>query len=693
VIDQVYSTLQEKWQAEGKSEVEIIKLWTKYVDNHLVKMLYGFEVMMASYAIAHLKVSLKLRQTGYLSHHKTPFNILLTNTLEGVVEQKKLEDTAIAEEAERAREVKLQVGFTVIVGNPPYKGHSANKSTHLDQLLKEYKKEPSGAKLKERNPKWLNDDYVKFIRFAQTEISKTGCGVHSFITAHSWMDNPTFRGMRASILREYCSIKVLDLHGNINRGEVCPDGSKDENVFNDGTSGIKQGVAIFSFSKLNREQDNESWKTRKVTTSDLWGLTCEKFEILTSHYISRLDLQIFQPRLNLLIFKNSDEALAEDYEKGWSVIDIFPVNSVGIATHRDKFSIALNKEEIEDRFRDFLNSNNTNEEIRKKYFGEDKEGAKFRAGDNRDWKMDIARQVMMSDVSWIKSIKPILYRPFDKRVVMYHRSAIDFGRWEVMDNLLEVENLALISARSNKSTVMDHFLVSNSPSEVKCGESTTGSAVFPLYLSKLEGLGFDEIHKDDEGRYLNINPDFISDFESKTYLKLDMNKSGRSKKIFSPIELMSYIYAVFYSPIYRAKYIDHLRVDFPRVPYPKDIPYFFTMVNFGSELIKLHKLDFTPNEYTDLEYDLSHLKGESIEFVKYKKKNSVVSIRLSSDSSINDVPIEIIEFKIGGHKVLDKFLKARVGCVLDQELLLEIQRILVSILRTKQIVTEINKEY
>jgi len=692
VIDIIYKNLDKKWTDQNKNDLERKKLWNKYVDNYLLKKLYGFEVMMASYAIAHLKVSLKLRQTGYTANRKATFNILLTNTLEGVVQQSNMRTAAIAKEAERAVDIKRKSSFTVIVGNPPYKGESANKTTHLDNLLSEYKKEPEGGHLKERNPKWINDDYVKFIRYAQYEISKSGCGIHSFISAHSWMDNPTFRGMRSSIMKEYNYISVLDLHGNINRSEVSPDGSKDENVFNDGKSGIRQGVAIFLFTKLANSSPLD-WKRKEVCVSDVWGKTEHKFNLLNNQFINNFNCDCFIPRMNLLIFNSTNEDIADEYEKGWKINDIFPINSVGIVTGRDKFVIDLDKNTLIKRFTEFSDKFKSDDEVRLDFFGVDKEGKKYRAGDSGSWNMQQVRKKFRTDKNYLDKVQNILYRPFDMRWIMYHREVIERGRWEVMDHMTNIENIALVTARSNKSSIMDHFYISNTLVEIKCGESTTNSAIFPLYLKNIEGLDFDDFGRDDAGRSLNLNSKFIEDFENSTSLKLNINKVGKGDNNFSPLELLFFIYATFYSTLFRTRYADYLRVDFPRIKIPSDKTYFFTMVNYGKELSRLHTLTFTTDEYFKTQYELNYLTGSVIQFIKYKKINNSVVIRISKDLSFPPIPKQIIEFKIGGHKVVDKYLKARIDYVLSDDLLNEVNMIFTSIKRTIDIVDDIDREY
>ncbi len=259
--------------------------WSSYVAQHLLNRIFGFELMMAPYAVAHMKLGLQLRQSGYDFKSDQRLGIYMTNTLEQAAKKsEQLFAGFISEEADAAAEVKRDKPIMVVLGNPPWKGHSANRSQQevnvgegkpyvagwtggpdgrakpveriarkdmkrmqpnfIGRLLRDYYF-CDGEPLGERNPKWLQDDYVKFLRFGQWRIERTGHGILAFITNHSYLDNPTFRGMRQSLMRTFDDIYVLDLHGSAKKRETCPDGSKDENVFD-----IQQGTAICIMVKL-----------------------------------------------------------------------------------------------------------------------------------------------------------------------------------------------------------------------------------------------------------------------------------------------------------------------------------------------------------------------------------------------------------------------------------------------------------
>jgi len=240
VIKQIYRNLEE---------IDMANQWDSYVRENLLNRLFGFELLMAPYAIAHLKLGLQLQELGYQFTGKQRLGIYLTNTLDEALKKSEiLFGQFVAEEANQASTIKRDTPVMVVLGNPPYSGHSANKSEWIAGLVQDYYY-VDGLPLGERNPKWLQDDYVKFIRFGQWRIDKTGSGILAFITNHGYLDNPTFRGMRQSLEKTFDEIYVMDLHGNSKKKEVTPDGSPDKNVFD-----IQQGVAVAIMVKYPQEK-------------------------------------------------------------------------------------------------------------------------------------------------------------------------------------------------------------------------------------------------------------------------------------------------------------------------------------------------------------------------------------------------------------------------------------------------------
>jgi predicted helicase len=378
----LYNVINEIHQSFGGQE----GMWNDYVAEKLLKRLFGFELLMAPYAVAHLKLGLLLQETGYKFHSDERLGIYLTNTLdEAIKHTESLFSQWISEEANAAAEIKKEKPIMVVLGNPPYSGHSANKGEWARQLIETYKM-VDGKPLGEKNPKWLQDDYVKFIRFGQWRIEKTGQGVLGFITNHSYLDNPTFRGMRQSLMNTFTDIYVLNLHGNSKKKEIAPDGGKDENVFD-----IQQGVSVGIFVK---EQGKDA--PAKVHYADLWGLREGKYSNLFESDLSTTAWLEIQPNTPFYFFVPREEELRPEYEKGYKVTEIFSISSTGIVTARDDIVLDFDRQELLNRIADFVDSSLSDDDLRYRYFGHKKEG-KYLAGDTRGWKLPDARKKLRSE--------------------------------------------------------------------------------------------------------------------------------------------------------------------------------------------------------------------------------------------------------------------------------------------------------
>ena len=406
------------------------------IRRHVLPHFYAFELMMAPYAVGHLKIGLVLEALGYRLAGDERFNLFLTNTLEM--------DTlpggadpflrALSQESRLAGEVKQKRPILVILGNPPYSGHSANKNAWTEHLLKDdwpgapnyYKVD--GQPLGERNPKWLQDDYVKFLRFAQWKIAQHGEGVVAMITNHAYLDNPTFRGMRQSLLETFDEIYLLNLHGNSKKKEKAPDGGPDENVFD-----IQQGVAIGIFVKTG------AGGPRRVRYVDLWGRRGEKYAWLSDHDLGSTPFLEIEPGPPFYFFVPRDTRGLEHYRAWPRVDELFPVGNVGVVTARDRLAIAESKEEILQRVRVFAE---LEPELARKAFELGK--------DVRDWRVawaqaDVKRQPIREEMA-----VPILYRPFDTRWTYYtgrSRGFLCYPREEVMRHMLAGPNLGLAVGR------------------------------------------------------------------------------------------------------------------------------------------------------------------------------------------------------------------------------------------------------
>ena len=604
------------------------------VREHLTKNIYGFEYLIAPYTIAHLKLSQYLRDKGHPLQDQERLQVFLTNTLEPVEPQGNLWMPALAEEVKGAQAVKDKP-ILVITGNPPYSGHSKNKGAWISAAIDGYKytvetdadgketKKPLG----ERNPKWLNDDYVKFIRFAQLKMDggkfeyqdEAGTkhvvdlpgvdeGIVGIITNHSWLDNPTFRGMRQSLMRSFDQIYVLDLHGNAKKKEKAPDGSKDENVFD-----IEQGVAISLFVKRPGVE-------KGVWRGDLWGKRLAKYEAVADGTLANRVAEKLTPQTPDYGLGVFDQIVRSDYMKGEKLTDIFPLGNVGVVTGRDAIAIKFSATES----LAWLAS-----EARRTADVNDKDA--------------IAYKALVADVDHLGGkietrITPIAYRPFDLRSTFYTGRSNGFfarARGEVMPHLMGGD-IGLVSARSNKSQKMDHTFVANAITEAKLGEATTQSCVFPLRVDGSE----------------NLSPAF-RDF-------LDV----RYGEHYDPEQILGYIYAVLHAPTYRTRYAEFLRIDFPRIPFAETPEQFEALSALGWDLIQTHLLKTVPRSSPRLG-DYVGKGDHTVESVIYSPDESTVWINPKRTQGFANVSQAVWDFHIGGYQVIDKYLKSRKGRTLN----------------------------
>jgi len=608
-----------------------------WIKNHILQDFYAFELMMAPYAIGHLKIGFILDELSYNLADDERFKLYLTNTLE-MEEIKQISIpgvSSLSEESHLAGEVKKEQPILVILGNPPYSGISSNVNEWTEKLLKEdidgcqsyYKVD--GEPLGEKNPKWLQDDYVKFLRFAQWKIQKSGFGIVGMITNHSYLDNPTFRGMRQSLMKTFDEIYILDLHGNSLKRETTPEGGKDENVFD-----IRQGVAIALFVR-NKEQ-----KDSKIYHADLYGLRQEKYDWLDQNEFLKENYLPVKPQAPYYFLGKHDTETIKKYLDWKKIVEIFPLNGVGMTTARDNFVIDFDRFTLENRIRLFKNSKFDDEELHKFFQINKKKGWNIR----KAWEM----LQFISDIELKKYILPITYRPFCYRYIFWHDSVVWRTVRRVMRHMLE-DNIGLITARSNKSSDMDHFFISNMMMETKCGERTTQSAIFPLF-----------IYPDEKNKNL-FNHTQIEKAPNITPFIFEKLNECYSRKL-SPEEILYYIYGIFYSNIYRETYAEFLRIDFPRVPFTSDYDLFIEMGKLGKELAALHLL-----KSSELDSPIAKYQGsgdnDRIEKVIYKEDEQ--RIYINKEKYFEGVTPKVWNYCIGGYQVLHKYLKERKDRMMD----------------------------
>ena len=573
-------------------------LWSQYVEDDLIPRINGFEILMASYAMAHLKLDLLLKETGYQPAKQPRLNIYLTNSLEeSHPDTGTLFASWLAKESNEANHIKRDTPVMVVMGNPPYSVSSSNKGDWIQNLLADYKKD-----LHEKNIQPLSDDYIKFIRYGQHYIEKNGEGILAYISNNSFIDGLIHRQMRKHLLETFDKMYILDLHGNNKKKETAPDGGKDENVFD-----IMQGVSINIFVKTRRgdplwsplDKPNDKGQPQGIAPTqlyqlDLFGLRKDKYQTLLDNSIGSLPWNKIDCRAPNYSFVAKDFDVLEQYEQGFSVNDLFPVNSSGIKTHRDDFVIDMDKAALKNRIGYFYDLNYSDTEM----------ASKLNLKDNRDWKISEARRKETFKPS---EIMDVLYRPFDCRKIYYSSNLIDFGRENVMQHFLKGENVGLCFNRQieQQRLFADVFVTSElfTLHSLSLKESNN---IAPLYLYPENTT---QQLLETPVRTPNLNPGILQQIAEKLGLIFTPEKSGRGalpaslntaniqehnnpyapadNQTFAPIDLLDYIYAVLHSPNYRETYKEFLKIDFPRVPYP-DPQTFWPLVKLGAELRQLH---------------------------------------------------------------------------------------------------------
>ena len=635
-------------------------IWSNYVETHLLPRLNGFELLMASYAMAHLKLDLLLTETGYKPTTNQRFRVYLTNSLE-----EHHQDTGtlfanwLSSEANEANHIKRDTPVMCVIGNPPYAVSSTNKSEWIQTLIADYKKDLNERKIN------LDDDYIKFIRYGQHFIDKNGSGVLAYISNNSFLDGITHRQMRKHLLDSFDKIYILDLHGNSRKMEVCPDGSVDQNVFD-----IMAGVSINIFIKTGDKKKNT---TAKVYQFDLPGKREFKYDTLNATTFKNIDwkeLDLSSPNY-FFVPKNFDEIKV--YEKGFKLDELFELNNSGFETARDSFIIKNSSKEIKDLKIEI--QNNSIEEINKKY------GLKL--DKVKEVKNDIDNSIETS----------VLYRPFDYRFSLISKNSqgVMFRpRFETMKHLKK-ENPSLLCCKRQTSFDFQHSFITNRMVE-RCSVSLqTGevSYVFPLYLYP-ETKAQQTIDQSTE-RIPNLNSEIVKQLTVKLGLTFT-NEKEKTKDTFAPIDILDYIYAVLHSPTYREKYKEFLKIDFPRVPYPKDKETFWQLVKLGGEIRQIHLLESPTIEKYITQYpiDGNNVVGKT-RFDSAQRDDNKGKVYINDTQYFDNVPQIAWDFYIGGYQPAQKWLKDRKERKLEFDDILHYQKIIVALSETDRLMKEIEK--
>ena len=701
VIDLVHNTLVAKWKAQDYGEKKIDALWNEYVPKHLLPRLHGYELLMAPYAIAHLKVGLKLFETGYRFESDERARVYLTNALEPAGAEQIMFDffPALAHEAKAVNEIKRKQRFTVVIGNPPYSGLSSNMGLWIDGLLKgrldgmttgSYY-HVDGEPLGERKV-WLQDDYVKFIRLSQWLLDGTGVGVHGYISNHGYLHNPTFRGMRWSLMQSFKRIRVLDLHGNQKKKEEPPGGGRDVNVFD-----IQQGVAIGLFTKA-------SAASRYVCHADLWGEREQKYRWLWEYGSADIEWVQLEPAPRFYLFEPFDESGAGSYSDWPAIKEVVPVNVTGIVTARDGFVIDLDQEALRSRIADLRSESLSDDAIRKKYFV-GKGSKKYPPGDSRGWKLPAARLKIREDAQWDERYAPVLYRPFDVREMYYVPWMVDWPRTEAMPHMLAGENLSIGLTRTVEvGSGFSHIFASRAMIQHHTVSLKEVNYQFPLYLypgvGKADGALFSRWRKGKGGRTPNLSSGFVERIAAATALIFVSDGRGDFRETFGAEDVIAYIYTVFHSPGYRDHYEAQLKLDFPRVPLPGSGDLYRKLAEAGHDLLALHLLE-SPNLAKPITSYAGPTNPEvgrvgwshGTVWLNAGKTNAREGHRATKPGTIGfqSVPEQVWDFQIGGYKVCHKWLKDRNGRTLSDEDVAHYQKIVVALNETISIMAEIDE--
>ncbi|MBL7188609.1 MAG: N-6 DNA methylase [Phycisphaerae bacterium] len=670
-------------------------MWSGYVREHLLSRLFGFEIQMAPYAVCHMKLGLELAETGYDFQSDERLGIYLTNTLEeaeGI--SRNVFVQSLSEEARAANNVKKDLPIMVVCGNPPYAGLSVNMNDWIEQLLKQKLPGESGAQsyyeidgkpLGEKKV-WLQDDYVKFIRFGQWRIEQSGYGVLAFITNHGYLDNPTFRGMRQSLMQTFDEIYVLDLHGNMKKKETCPDGSLDKNVFD-----IQQGVAIGVFVKAT-----DTHTPAKVYHADLYGLRSGKhgkYEWLSKNDIrpTRTDWTELSPNSPYYFFVERDESKRKEYEASLKINDVLTENNVGIVTARDRLTIHQTAGDVWDTVNDFASL--PPEEARSKY---------SLGKDVQSWKVQLAQADLNTSALSKNKITPILYRPFDIRHTYYTGKSGGFicrPIYRVMRHMLSGENLGLVFMR--QVALQDdytHFVVTRHIVDNRAFYSNKGTmSLAPLYLypEREDGSLFEDSvwPAGEGGRVPNFSREFAEEFARRVKLEFSSDAVGDLTRTFGPEDVFHYFYGSFHSPEYRKRYAELLKIDFPRISWPQDIKMFVEVCDVGRQLVALHLVEAGILD-DESKWPAFEEEGENVVekgYPKYVAKADAPGkerLFINKDQYFEGVKPEVWKSHIGGYQVCEKWLKDRRGRELSYDDIRHYQKVVVAIGETIRLMNE-----
>lgn len=653
-------------------------IWSSYVENDLIPRLNGFELLMASYAMAHLQLDLLLTETGFKATREQRLRVFLTNSLE---EYHKDTGTLFANwlsaEANEANHIKRDTPVMCIIGNPPYSGISSNNGKWISDLIEDYKY-VDGVHFNERKH-WLNDDYVKFLRYGQHFIEENGSGVLAFINPHGFLDNPTFRGMRWHLLKTYDKIYTIDLHGNSKKKETALDGSADNNVFD-----IQQGVSINIFIKTGKKTPNE---LGKVFHCDLLGKREMKYDFLSNNSLPSTTFKELKPDKPFFLFVDRSDVGINDYEKAFKLSDLFKLNSVGMVSARDKFCLDENLAKLKIRINEFANAEKSDEDISRLY----------NLKDTSTFKLSKSRKNLINENGLDQFYKRVTYRLFDNKWIFYNNDVVERPIMKVMQHFHNEINLGLVIGRQGQvvgTMPWNLAFVTNTMTDFNLFYRG-GGMLFPIYVYPENSA--QQTIESAPTRTPNLKPEIVQQIASALGLTFT-NEKLATAETFAPIDILDYIYAVLHSPTYRETYKEFLKIDFPRVPYPSDAAKFWELVKVGGQIREIHLLEgetvenyITSYPKTGTNEVTRKLTKTNIGFELVDEVKQTGRVWINDEQYFEGVPLIAWEFYIGGYQPAQKWLKDRNGRVLTMEDIFHYQKIIVALFETDRLMKEVDK--
>lgn len=696
-VDLIERHMKAKWRKAGQNDAQRLESWNVYVRDHLLTRLHGFELMMAPYAIAHMKLGLKLADSGYRFPDGGPrVRVFLTNSLQPASEvqpQFELMAPMLAHEARAANVVKGGLATTVVIGNPPYSGHSVNNDVpEIVGAVYDYKRGYPDLH-KPGQAKWLQNDYVKFIRFAERRVVQASAGVFGYITDHSYLDNPTFKGMRRHLMDSFAALWLVDLHGNTKKKEKAEDGSKDENVFD-----ITQGAAIGLYARGPGLEG-------AIRSLDLLGVRTSKYERLASMSLHRERHETLAPNAPFWLFKPQAQAGRAEYEAGWGLPLIFSPNgdpAPGIVTTHDEFAISWDAKDAKRKVEALLAT-------------ADEEEARglFQLCTQEQWNYERAMTGLASG-AWKRRIVDIQYRPFDRRVTVYDSNVAVHRRERVSSHFLAGANLGLTVPRATEIPGgYQHVFCSASLTQHHTVSLKEVNYLFPLWLYRAQGDAGD-LHEADlvaslPNRTPNLDPRFIRALrEAMSLAEFDWHPEKQGAALNAD-KVFHYIYAILHSPGYRQRYAPFLKIDFPRVPIACSRDAFDSLVALGRQLVQWHLLEHQTAAAVTATTQPSGLHvpswfGKDRQLGKVAEKARALSdieataqgpsgkVAVNATSGFAGVLQSVWEHNIGGYQVLHKWLddRRKAGRSLSDDDIAHWRRIYAALQATQTLMAEID---